>query len=97
MVAGKTGQREPDRPCRPRPGNADIVIHDRPDAIDGAGNPVASRKDSLIREVSRLAAGRFSAGAGGLSLPASPVTTLRLYPETRDLEDLWVVVSWAGA
>lgn len=78
-------------------GNADIVVHDRPDTTDAAGNPVPSRKETLIREGSRMAVGRFTGGAGGLSLPTSPVTTLRVYPETRDLDDFWVALSWTGA
>lgn len=79
------------------PGNADITLHDRAAIADAAGNPAPSRKDVLLREDSRMAMGRFSGGAGGLALPAAPVTVLRLYPEDRNLDDLWVVLGWTGA
>ena len=43
-----------------------------------------------------MAAGRFTGGQDGLTLPDSPITTLRLYPETRAIDDLWLAVSWKG-
>lgn len=79
------------------PGNADVVIHDRVAVVDGGGAPVASRKDTLIREANGMATGQFTGGAAGLQLPAAPVTTLRLCPTDGTLEDLWIAVSWTGA
>jgi hypothetical protein len=79
------------------PGNGDLVIHDRAETVDANGNPVPSRHETLVREPNRMAAGRFTGGQDGLALPDSPITTLRLYPETRAIDDLWVAVSWTGA
>ena len=53
-------------------GNGDIAIHDRPEATDAGGSPVASRKDVVVRKDSRVAVRRFSDGAGCLGQPKTP-------------------------
>lgn len=83
--------------ARPPAGVNEITVHDRAEAVDGNGQPVASRQDRLTAGTGGLVQGRFSGGAQGLPLPASPVGTLRLFPDRQDIDDLWVAVTWRGA
>ena len=78
---------------------ASIDIFERLEKTDADGTPVATKKDTLVKDpaMGNLLVGRFTGGATGLVIPATPVAEIKLFLEDRTLSDLWVAVRWSSA
>lgn len=79
------------------PGSIDVF--EKAEKTDSNGAPVASRKDTLVKDpaMGNLLVGRFTGGTSGLVRPAKPASEIKLFFEDRTVSDVWLAVTWSSA
>jgi len=65
-------------------------------ADKGAAN---QPQDTLVKNpnLGDVLSGQFSAGTGGIGLPETPITALKLCFDDWAMSDLWIAITWSGA
>ena len=76
------------------PASANLTVYGV--ANKGAAN---QPQDTLVTNpnLGDVLSGQLRAGTGGIALPETPITALKLCFDERAMSDLWIAINWGGA